>query len=104
MRQLQSIFLRLALSLVQHLRRLLQSMVQPHAVYNFLARLHLVLLLLPVATALHRPIIEASRGGLLIDGQPYSPNGFANHAHLQAKHGPRWPLGKRIMGRHDRVP
>ena len=30
----------------------------------------------------HIPKIEAKFGGLFIDGQPFSPNGYCTHGHL----------------------
>ena len=31
----------------------------------------------------HRPQIVAKNGGIFIDGQPFAPNGYCSHAHLQ---------------------
>ena len=33
----------------------------------------------------HVPTIEAKNGGLFVDGQPFLPSGFANHAHLKGR-------------------
>ena len=44
--------------------------------------LGLAALLSSAAAAPHIPTIVAKNGGLFIDGQPFSPNGYCNHAHL----------------------